>query len=292
MISALLLLALTQNPEVPAEITPVPVGPEQTVAVPVMPADIIEPRGCGRWQADGLGEGPIALGFLSADVATGRRVCPRSEVGLGGRLQAIIDTPNFYGNLVGDGLVFGSFAINDKTEIFGTLEAIEYNYVQTSLKGSTLTLGTLTVGATRHIYGTDRFLGALSARVMLPTSLVNPSSRDIGVELGHATTWRPASVLEVHTYLGFDFNAGLGGGPSIPRVGGVLTAGLQFSPVSFAALVVDFTGRLSMLKNYVAPTVALRFRVMRVGIELAGTLPLAGSDRHDFIAGGRFNFRF
>ncbi len=281
MIAALLMIALAQAD------APVP-----QVEAPTLPVAAGEATGCARWQAEGLGEGPVALGFIEADMATGRRVCPRSEVGLGGRLAAIIDTPNFYGNLVGDGLVFGSFAINAKTEVFGTLEAVEYNYVQTSLKGTTIALGALTLGATRHLYGTDRFLGAISARVMLPTSFVNPSARAIGVELGHATTWRPAKMLEVHSYLGLDFNAGVGDALPLPRYGGVLTAGLQFSPVSFAALVVDLTGRLSQLKSYFAPTVALRFRVMRVGIELAATLPLAGNDRHDFIAGGRFNFRF
>ena len=74
-------------------------------------------------------------------------------------------------------------------------------------------------------------------------------------------------------------------------IGGVLTAGAQASPWSWAAVVVDATWRLGP-KSYLAPTVALRFRVFRVGIELAATIPVVGSDRHDFIAGLRANFRF
>jgi hypothetical protein len=267
---------------------PLETRPAEATARPPAPA---EPTGCGRWKAEGLGEGPIALGYGEADVATGRRACPRTEVGIGGRFAAIIDTPNYYGNLVVDGLVFGSVAINPKTEIFGTLAAVEWNWVQNAtLKGSALTLGTLTLGATRQFYGDDRFLGAFSARLMLPTSLVTPNSKQFGVEVGHASTWRPRDWLEVHGYLGADFNTGIGLGPSLPRFGGVLTAGAQFSPVGWAALVVDATGRLGP-KSYFAPTFALRFRVFSLGIELAATLPVAGTDRHDFIMGGRFTWR-
>ena len=263
------------------------------VAAPI-PEVAVEPRGCDRWKAEGLGEGPIALGFGDADVATGRRVCPRTEAGVGGRLSAIIDTPAFYGYLVVDAEVFGSAAINAKTEIFGTLEAVHWNFIAQNgplkIPGNDLTLGTLTLGVTRHLYGTDRFLGGLSARLLLPTSFAIPNTWLIGAELGNASTWRPRDWLEIHGYLGVDFNTALGNGPTLPRVGGVLTAGFQLSPVSFAALVVDLTGRLGA-KNYLAPTVALRFRIYRVGIELAGTLPVVGTDRHDFIVGARFNLR-
>ncbi len=287
MLRALLLMIPCAAWGQTGEPAPMPAVPE--IAAPAPVPD--QSRGCGRWKAEGLGEGPIALGFLAADVVTGRRACPRSEVGVGGRFAAIIDTPNYYGNLVVDGLVFGSVAINPKTEIFGTLEAVEYNWVQNaSLKGSTLTLGTLTLGATRQFYGNDKFLGAFSARILLPTSFVIPNTRLIGAELGHAATWRPRDWLELHSYLGVDFDTALGRGPSLPRFGAVVTAGVQLSPFSFAALVVDATGRVGA-KSFFAPTVALRFRVFRVGIELAGTLPLVGTDRHDFIIGGRFSLR-
>ena len=271
----------------------------QTVApqeVNSPPPEAVEPTGCGRWKADGLGEGPIALGYVEADVATGRRACPRTEVGLGARFGAIIDTPAFYGSVVLDALVYGSVALSPKTEIFGTLEALHFDWAQNaSLKSApgipgSPTLGTLTIGAMRQLYGTDRLLGGLSARLLLPTSFAIPNVRLIGAEVGSVTTWRPKDWVELHAYLGVDFSAGLGLGPPLPRVGGVVTAGLQLSPVSFAALVIDATGRLG-LKSYFAPTVALRFRVYRVGIELAATLPLAGTDRHDLIAGARFNVR-
>ncbi|MBS1148536.1 MAG: hypothetical protein H6Q89_234 [Myxococcaceae bacterium] len=275
------------------EAPPAPAAPE--VAAPAPAPQVEAPRGCARWKAEGLGEGPIALGYVEADVATGRRACPRSEVGIGGRLSAIIDTPAFYGYLLVDALVYGSVAIDPKTEIFGTLEAVHWSFIAQNgpLKiplNDSATLGTLTLGATRQFYGSDRYLGAFSMRLLLPTSFAIPNTWLIGAELGHASSWRPRDWLELHGYLGVDFNTALGNGPTLPRVGGLLTAGVQLSPFSFLALVVDATGRLGA-KSYFAPSVALRFRFYRLGIELAGTMPLAGTDRHDFIVGGRFTVR-
>lgn len=294
MICALLMVALGQT-IAPAEVAadPAPLEAAQ-LAAPVPPPEQAEPKGCDRWKAEGLGEGPIALGFVEADIATGRRACPRTEVGIGARLGAIIDTPAFYGVLLVDALVYGSVAVGSKTEIFGTLEAVHWNFIAQNgplkIPADNAVLGTLTLGATRQFYGNDRFLGAVSARLMLPTSFAIPNAKLIGAEVGHAATWRPRDWLEVHSYLGVDFNTAIGNGPALPRIGGVVTVGAQLSPVSFAALVIDATGRLGA-KSYFAPSVALRFRIFRLGIELAGTVPLAGSDRHDFIVGTRFNWR-
>src|SRR3954470_13897648 len=69
-----------------------------------------ERDGCEAGKAQSLFTGPITNGFYEADVGTGRRACPRTEVGVGGRAQLIVDVPNFYGNIVGAGLVYGSVA--------------------------------------------------------------------------------------------------------------------------------------------------------------------------------------
>ena len=48
-----------------------------------LPATARAEGGCEQWIAPALAEGPITFGFQSADVATGRRACPRTEVGFG-----------------------------------------------------------------------------------------------------------------------------------------------------------------------------------------------------------------
>ena len=251
-----------------------------------------EEAGCARWRARGLGEGPVAIGYAEADVATGRRACPRTEFGVGVRFGAIIDTPDFYGSLAVNGLVFGSYALRDTTELFATLEAVNYNFAQNAVITSTqLTLGNLTAGATQVLFDEGTFVGSVTARVLLPTSFEIPGARLLGGELGASASWRPQPWLEVHGYLGGDLSGAIGRGPGLPRGGAMLLVGAQLSPFDWGALVVDFSGRLGPL-NYLAPTAALRFKIAQLGIELGATLPIAGTDRHDIIAGARVNWRF
>ncbi|MFZ5444049.1 MAG: hypothetical protein ACOZQL_28855 [Myxococcota bacterium] len=283
-------LAWAQEAAPAAEEAAKPAAPVEAKQEAAAPA--VEPSGCQAWRAKGLGEGPVALGYAEADVATGRRACPRTELGLGGRFGAIIDTPDFYGNLAVNGLLFGSYALRDTTELFATLEAINFNFAQNAVLTSTqLTLGNLTAGATQVLFRGERWVGAVSGRVLLPTSFEIPGARLLGGELGASASWRPTQWLEVHGYVGGDLSGAIGRGPSLVRGGALLLAGAQLSPFDWGALVVDLSGRFGPL-TYFAPTFALRFKISELGVELGGTLPLAGTDRHDFIAGLRVNWRF
>lgn len=240
----------------------------------------------------GLPEGPVALGYAQADVATGRRACPRTEVGLGGRFAAIIDTPNFYGNLGVNGMLFGSWAFNERTEAFATLEAVNFTYaVNASLSKTGLTLGNLTAGVTRVLYSSARFVGSVSGRLLLPTSFEIPGARLMGAEASYLSTWVPKSWLEVHSALGVDFSAALSDAQSFPRLGATAILGAALKPTSWFAFVLDANGHLGA-RSYLAPSAAVRFRVASLGIEVGATLPLVGTDRHDFIFGGRFSWRF
>lgn len=278
-----------------AEGEPAPVAETPAVvetAAPVAPQDEFESAvDCGRWRAKGLNDGPVALGYQEADMATGRRACPRTELGTGGRFGATIDTPDFYGALAVQGVIYGSYALRDTTELFGTLEAVSFTFAQNAVLTSTqLTLGNLTVGATQVLFRGGTFVGSVSGRVLLPTSFEIPGARLLGGELGASASWRPLRWLEAHAYVGGDLTGAVGRGPSLPRGGAVLVGGAQLAPFDWASLVIDLTGRAGAL-TYFAPTVALRFAIGGLGIELGGTLPLAGTDRHDFIAGLRVNWR-
>lgn len=251
-----------------------------------------EETGCSRWKHQALMEGPIAVGYHEADLAVGRRACPRTEIGIGLRFGAIIDTADFYGALGLDGMIFASLAFTDKIELFATLEAVQYQYVQNaSLKGSQVVFGNLTAGGTYMLYEHDRTIGAVTARILFPTSFAYSGARLLGVDVGYNFSWRAKDWLEVHTFVGGDFTVGLNGAETFPRVGGTLSVGAQLSPFDWGALVVDLTGRLGMDHSYLAPLVALRFRIFKVGLELGATLPVVGNDRHDFIAGLRASYR-
>lgn len=256
----------------------------------IQPSYHERPRGCGAWSS-GMGLGPSAVGYSEADMTTGRRACPRTEVGLGARFGAIIDTPDFYGAVSVNGLLYGSWAVRPTTELFATLEAVTFNYaVNAVLTATQLTLGNLTVGGTQVLFQGETFVGAVSARLLLPTSFEIPGARLLGGELGANAMWRPNDWLEVHGYLGGDLTGALGRAAGIPRGGATLIAGVMLQPFTWGALVIDLTGRVGPL-SYFAPTAAFRFAIGKVGIELAATRPLVGTDRHTVIGGLRVNYR-
>lgn len=294
LVALLSLAAEEATAPAPAEVKPAEAAPTETKPAEVTtpaPDDFEASRDCGRWRARGLNEGPVPVGYAEADMATGRRVCPRTELGLGARMGAIIDTPDFYGAIGAQGVLYGSYALRDTTELFGTLEFFSFAYVLNAVPSATqMTLGDATVGATQLIYRGDEVLLGVTLRALLPTSFAVPGSRVVGAELGANASWRPLRWLEGHAYLGSDFSIGLSRAASLPRGGATLIAGVQLSPLDWAALVVDLNGHLGPL-NYLSPSVALRFKISSLGIELGATLPVVGTDRHDFIAGLRLNWR-
>lgn len=300
LLTAALLLGADPEVKTDATTTSEPTKPEVAAPAPVevvavaaaAPADDFDSaRDCGRWRARGLNEGPVAVGYAEADLGTGRRVCPRTEIGLGGRFGAIIDTPDFYGAIAAQGVLYGSYALRDTTELFGTLEFFTFTFAQNAVLTSTqMTLGNATVGATQVLYRGETLVAGVTLRALLPTSFEVPGSRALGAELGANASWRPLKWLEGHAYLGSDFTLGVGRGPALPRGGATLIAGVALAPFDWFALVVDVNGHLGPL-SYLAPAFALRFKIASLGIDLNATLPLAGTDRRDFIAGLRLNWR-
>jgi hypothetical protein len=71
----------------------------------------------------GQGSGPVAIGLLEGGLGEGRRVCGRSEVGLGAGAMLLVDRPNFYGRLSADLRLRGSWALSDRLELFGALSS-------------------------------------------------------------------------------------------------------------------------------------------------------------------------
>lgn len=250
---------------------------------------------CEQWIAPALAEGPVTFGYLSADVATGRRACPRTEVGLGLQGGAIVETANFYGAVTGAGLISGSVAVRPDLEVFATLEAPRFQFVQNAtLTGTTLSLGQLTAGATYVALAQGPLVVSPSARLQLPTSFASPRTRTVGGEVGAAVLFRPQSRFEVHGYAGLDLSAGLGAAAAQPRAGFLVNVGSEYALCSGFAAVLDANvhfGHRAVL-DYVAPALGLRFRAgEHFGAELGASLPLLGAERHLAIGGLKLTYR-
>ena len=249
----------------------------------LVPAAARAEGACEQRPSPALAEGPVTFGFQSADVATGRRACARTEVGLGIQGGAIIETQNLYGAITATGLVSGSIALRPDLEAFATLEVPRFQFVQNaSLTGTSLHLGQLTVGGTWAALSRGAFVLAPSARLQLPTSFASPRIRTTGAELGAALLYRPMRRFDVHGYLGVDASMGLGAAAALPRAGLLVNVGAEYVFLPWFAAVLDANVHLGQRAalDYVAPTLGLRFSAGRhFGAELGVSLPVLGAER-------------
>lgn len=261
----------------------------------LLPATARAEGACEQWISPALAEGPVTFGFQSADVATGRRACPRTEVGFGVQGGAIIEAANFYGAVTGAGLLSGSLAVRPDVEVFATLEAPRFQFVQNAtLTGTTLHLGQLTVGGTWMALTSGPFVLSPSVRLQLPTSFASPRTRTMGGEVGAAMLYRPTERFEVHGYAGVDASMGVGAAAALPRAGFLLNVGAEYALFSGFAAVLDANvhfGHRAVL-DYVAPALGLRFRAgEHFGAELGASLPVLGAERALAIGGLKLTYR-
>ncbi len=239
--------------------------------------------------APGLADGPLTLIAAVEPFGGIRRADPRSEVGLAAGAAAIIDEPGFYGMAQGALRVEGSWAVTPAWEVSGGLDALQFRYVQNAtLQETSWTLGFLTLGATWRALSLAG--GALDlavfAGMLLPTSLEYRNARVWGGEAGASLRGLATSWL------------GWYGGVALPVVGAVADAGSQvqasatvvagasWTPAAWFRLTLEIDARLPFGKpvEQVAAGLGLRFAAGRLGIELDGLLPFAGTSRFDVAA--------
>jgi hypothetical protein len=226
----------------------------------------------------------VVVGFYDADLGTGRRACPRSELRLGGRGGAIIATSQFYGAIAADAIVSGSYAFAGRGELFGEVELVHFQYVQNAiLTGTAIGLGQMTIGGSLVALARREVTLSPYVRLLLPTASYTPHVHTLGGEAGGAVDWRPLSALGVHGYLGLDLSAGLSAAPAQVRLGVLLSAGAAYAPATWFVLAVDLQTHFNYeaALDYLAPALALRFRLYRtLNLELDAVAPVAGADRH------------
>jgi hypothetical protein len=253
-------------------------------------------RTCDRVLHRGLAEGPVVVGLYDADWGTGRRACLRSELAIAERLGATIDTKDFYGGVRADTIIAGSVRLRPRLELLGALELVRYEFAQNaSLKASALGLGQLTLGLQGLALETRRWALSAYGRVLVPTASTTPSVQTTGVEVGVAASFRPHRKVEVHGHLAGDFTVGLSAGPPDVRGGTALLLGVSYTPATWFGLTIDLQAVLGhrAALDALLPQLALRFRLWRaLGLELAGTAPVAGADRRLALATLRLGWRF
>lgn len=230
--------------------------------------------------ADGMAEGPARAGLRDGDLGEARRLCPRSEVGLGGGGALLADTANLYGHIVAGATVHGSVALSDRVELFGAVEAVRYDSVIGALSSAALTPGFTTLGAGWRFLDGERFALGLNGAAMLPTAVgLYQHAAPAGVDLGVAWQWAAAERFAVHGQVSALETWAFSAGAAYPRTGANVDAGVAWRPgKAFAGAldVVAGVGNGTALESLaVAP--AFRFAAGdRVGLALEAAVPLAG----------------
>lgn len=230
----------------------------------------------------GLAEGPVAVGLLDGQLGAAHRLCPRTELGLGGGAFLLDDTVNnnIYGQILLQGVVDGSVALSEDTALLARVEAFRQHQV-ISLVGSTYTgLGHTTLGASHVLLRDDDLVVGGIARVVLPTAFgLYHNQWPLGADLGAGLTWAPTGALRVHGQLSLLGSIGLGRGPTQPRGAIAPTVGAELRPGKAFALAVDLAASFGYEAglDWFAPQIALRFApTERLGIAIEAMLPMVG----------------
>ncbi len=232
---------------------------------------------------DGIAVGPITASPYDGDLGRGHRACARNEAALGGGGQAVVDLANFYGHLSANVTLDGSMRISERTELFGALELFRYDQVIGAISTTRSGLGHTSLGMSHLLLVGPTFALAASGKIVLPTATglytnAWPYSADVGLAGAMAPHWR----VRVHGYASLLGTVGLSEGPGNPQGGAQLGLGAQVRLAHPVALVADVTGGFGYDApvDQLAVSAAARF-VLRgaYGIELGGTVPLAGRER-------------
>jgi len=231
---------------------------------------------------DGMPDGPVTAGLFNGDLLRAHRVCGRTEVGTLGSAYLLADSAHFYGHIIASGILDGSFAVDEATEVFASLEAIRYDSVLAPFPDAYLGTGFTAVGASRRVRTTDSSSVAVNGKVVLPTTGLYQNAWPFAFDLGLAAVYAGVNRIRVHAQLTAAFEVAAGTGPADPVVAVSPTVGAQWRPGKAFALVLDVTSSHGMTDpvDYLAGALALRFSDgKRFGMELGGTVPLAGRER-------------
>ncbi len=82
---------------------------------------------------------------------------------------------------------------------------------------------------------------------------------------------------------------------ALQRVGVPAALGIVYAPATWFAVAVDLKLHFNYIApvDYVAPALALRFRIVRtLNLELDAAVPVAGADRHTALAMLSLGYRF
>jgi hypothetical protein len=230
----------------------------------------------------GLAVGPTAASLWDGELGRAHRVCPRTEVGLVPRALLLVDTPNFYGQIVVSAALDASVAADERTEVWLHLEPVRYQNVISAIPASFVGYGFTSVGMSRQLGAAGSTVTALQGQLVLPSAIeLQGRALPFGLELGLGAERAFSSHWSAHGRVGAASSASFSRGPLQPRLGLLTTAGAVFRAGKAFAAVLDAQAAFAYTAavDHVALAPGLRFAAGQAGFELGASVPLAGRER-------------
>jgi len=231
----------------------------------------------------GLSQGPITAALLDGRAGAGQRTCARSEAGLTAGGQLIVDSFNFYGHLLGGMTLDGSLALGSRGELFARVEFLRFQQTITPTPSTYLGLGHTTIGGTWRLLIKPKASLGLTGKAVLPTAFdLYKNAWPLAFDMGVNFVATPTHWLSVHGHAGVLASAAITRGDPMPKLGGVVTAGVAFQPAAGFAVVADVHGNFGYRGpvDVVAAAAGLRFSdSKRFGFEVGATIPIVGVER-------------
>ena len=228
-----------------------------------------------------LATGPVSVGLRDGDLGSARHACPRTEVCLSGHALLLDDSGNLniYGQIQFQGILDGSLALSDKSEVFVRIEAFRHQEAISLVGASYNGLGHTTLGASTLLLDTDSMHVAVLGRLVLPTAIgLYRNQAPVGLEAALSAQYNLSQTFHVHGYLPVLGSMGVGLGPKQVRVGLAPVVGLETRVGKHFGVVVDVASGFLYDHPFeqLSPQLGLRTAIGPVGVELDAMLPLLG----------------
>lgn len=223
--------------------------------------------------------GPLQVGLRDGELGLARSACPTTGLALGGEAGLVADIRDFYGQLRGALRLSGSYAIGESTELFGSLEALRYQTVISSVAEETAGLGHLSLGATQRLLSREELTLAATARLVLPTATgVYEHIRPIGLDAAVIAEQTLSAQWRLHAQAGLISSAAISDVRSQPRLGVAVTAGAGWQAQPWLSLVADLHASAAYASplDVLALGLGVRAGGEHLGAELGAMLPVAG----------------
>jgi hypothetical protein len=244
----------------------------------------------------GLMLGPVPASLQGGSLGAPRRACPRTTVFTGVSGGAIVEPENFYGNLGGSLAIGGSYAFNDRVELYGSIEPVMYQQLISAFTADFLGVGHTSVGATwQALSAGDLVVGATTRLTLPPPIGLYQNAWPIGLDAGVVFTLSPWEPLRLYGEAGGLGTVMVGGGDPLPRAGLFAVGGAELVFWNWASLVAEAKA-LALYEDdldHLTASLALRARIWAgLGAELYAGAPVAGRERTLATFGLRVGYRF